>query len=67
VAVSALGRELPRDAGVVTDSSAKDEEIERTGLDFRALWCPGFMENMLRQLESFKHIGLSDLLTSIIS
>jgi uncharacterized protein YbjT (DUF2867 family) len=58
VAVSALGRGLPLDAGVVTDSFAKDEEIERTGVDFRALWCPGFMENMLRQVESLKHQGM---------
>jgi uncharacterized protein YbjT (DUF2867 family) len=58
VAVSALGRGLSLDAGVVTDSFAKDEEIERTGVDFRALWCPGFMENMLRQLEPLKHQGM---------
>jgi uncharacterized protein YbjT (DUF2867 family) len=58
VAVSALGRGFPLDAGVVTDSFAKDEEIERTGVDFRALWCPGFMENMLRQLEPLKHQGM---------
>ncbi len=55
VAVSALGRGLPLDGGLVTDSFAKDEEIERTGVDFRALWCPGFMENMLRQLDSLRH------------
>jgi uncharacterized protein YbjT (DUF2867 family) len=58
VAVSALGRGSSLDAGVVTDSFAKDEEIERTGVDFRALWCPGFMENMLRQLEPLKHQGM---------
>ena len=58
VAVSALGRGLALDAGVVTDSFAKDEEIERTGVDFRALWCPGFMENMLMQLEPLKHQGM---------
>jgi uncharacterized protein YbjT (DUF2867 family) len=58
VAVSALGRGLPLDGGVVTDNFAKDEEIERTGVDFRALWCPGFMENMLRQVEPLKHQGM---------
>ena len=58
VAVSALGRGFPLDGGVVTDSFAKDEEIEQTGVDFRALWCPGFMENMLRQLEPLKHQGM---------
>jgi uncharacterized protein YbjT (DUF2867 family) len=58
VAVSALGRGLPLDGGVVTDSFAKDEEIERTGVDFRALWCPGFMENMLGQVGSLKQQGM---------
>jgi uncharacterized protein YbjT (DUF2867 family) len=58
VAVSALGRGLPLDGGVVTDSFAKDEEIERTGVDFRALWCPGFMENMLLQVGSLKQQGM---------
>jgi uncharacterized protein YbjT (DUF2867 family) len=58
VAVSALGRGLPLEGGVVTDSFAKDEEIERTGVDFRALWCPGFMENMLRQVDALKHQGV---------
>ncbi len=57
VAVSALGRGLPLDGGLVSDSFAKDEELERTGMDFRALWCPGFMENMFRQIESLKHQG----------
>ena len=57
VAVSALGRGLPMDGGLVTDSFAKDEEIEQTSVAFRALWCPGFMENMLRQVATLKHQG----------
>jgi uncharacterized protein YbjT (DUF2867 family) len=57
VAVSALGRGSHLDGGIVTDSFTKDEEIERTGVDFRALWCPGFMENMLRQVNALKHQG----------
>jgi uncharacterized protein YbjT (DUF2867 family) len=57
VAVSALGRGSKLDGGVVSDSFAKDEEIERTGVAFRALWCPGFMENMLREVNSLKHQG----------
>jgi uncharacterized protein YbjT (DUF2867 family) len=55
VAVSAAGRGVPLRAGVVSDSLAKDEAIEATGVDFRALWCPGFYENMLRQVEAIKH------------
>ena len=58
VAVSALGRGLTLDGGVVTDSFATDEEMEGTGVDFRALWCPGFMENMLRQVDSLKQQGM---------
>ena len=57
VAVSACGRDVPLRAGVVSDSLAKDEAIERTGVAFRALWCPGFYENMLRQLGPIKHQG----------
>jgi uncharacterized protein YbjT (DUF2867 family) len=57
VAVSACGRGVPMRAGVVSDSHAKDEAIERTGVAFRALWCPGFYENMLRQVEAIKHQG----------
>ena len=57
VAVSAAGRGVPLRAGVVSDSLAKDEAIELTGVDFRALWCPGFYENMLRQVEAIKHQG----------
>ncbi len=58
VSVSALGRGTEKDAGPVTAALAKDAEIESTGVDYRALWCPGFMENMLMQLESIKHQGM---------
>jgi uncharacterized protein YbjT (DUF2867 family) len=58
VAVSAIGRRVAIPAGVVTASLAKDVEIERTGVDFRALWCPGFMENMLRNVHSLKQQGM---------
>jgi uncharacterized protein YbjT (DUF2867 family) len=57
VAVSAAGRGVPLRAGVVSDSLAKDEAIEATGVAFRALWCPGFYENILRQVEAIKHRG----------
>jgi len=58
VAVSALGRGIPADAGPVTAALAMEAEIEKTGVDFRALWCPGFMENTLGQLEPIKHQGM---------
>jgi uncharacterized protein YbjT (DUF2867 family) len=57
VTVSGLGRRIAVNAGPVTAAFAKDAEIERTGVDLRALWCPGFMENMLRQVDALKHQG----------
>ncbi len=57
VTVSGVGRGIAVNAGPVTASFAKDAEIERTGVDLRALWCPGFMENMLRQVDALKHRG----------
>ena len=60
VAVSVLGRgtSLAMHAGPITACLAKDAEIERTGVGFRALWCPGFMDNMLMQIQSLKHKGM---------
>ena len=58
VAVSGLGRGVQVKAGPVTASFAKDVEIERTGVDFRALWCPGFMENMLGSIATIKSDGV---------
>ena len=58
VAVSGLGRGVPVKAGPVTASFAKDVEIEKTGVDFRALWCPGFMENMLSSVKTIKENGV---------
>ena len=59
VAVSVLGRgtSLAKNAGPITACLAKDEEIEQAGVDYRALWCPGFMENMLMQLQALKQQG----------
>jgi len=58
VTVSGIGRGVAVKAGPVTAAFAKDEEIERTGVDFRALWCPGFMENMLLQLQPLQQQGM---------
>jgi uncharacterized protein YbjT (DUF2867 family) len=57
VTVSGAGRRAGAKAGVVTSSFVKDEEFERAGLHVRALWCPGFMENMLREVESIRTQG----------
>lgn len=59
VAVSALGRGLPiaTNAGLVTASLAMDDAIAATGVDFRALALPSFMDNMLRQADSLREQG----------
>ena len=60
VDVSVLGRgtELAKKAGPITASLAKDEEIERSGVDYRALWCPALMENMLNNVQTIKQQGM---------
>ncbi len=57
VDVSVLGRgtELSRKAGPITASLAKDAEIEKSGVAYRALWCPALMENMLGNVGSIKN------------
>ena len=57
VTVSGIGRRVETKAGVVTASLVKDVEFERAGLHVRALWCPGFMENMLREVRSLRAQG----------
>ncbi len=60
VDVSVLGRgtELAKKAGPITASLAKDEAIGQSGVDYRALWCPALMENMLNNVQSIKHQGM---------
>lgn len=58
VSVSALGRGWAKNAGLVAAAWASDAEIESTGTAFRALACPGFMENVLFQLEPLKNAGM---------
>ncbi|QWA12937.1 NAD(P)H-binding protein [Sodalis ligni] len=58
VTVSALGRGWPRHAGFVSASLAMDDLIASTGVSFRALTMPSFMDNMLMQIESIKNQGM---------
>jgi len=58
VTLSGIGRRLEVNAGIVSCSLTKDLELERAGLDVRALWCPGFMENMLRNVDSLRAQGV---------
>ena len=60
VAVTALGRGTPwaDRAGYVTGSLAMDDLIGSTGVAFRALANPSFMDNIVRQAESIKNQGM---------
>jgi uncharacterized protein YbjT (DUF2867 family) len=60
VAVSALGRGTPmaRNAGYVTASFDMEDLIAGTGVAFRALTMPSFMDNILRQSESIRTRGI---------
>ena len=58
VGVSGIGRGVAVKAGPVSAAFRKDEEIEGTGVAYRALWCSGFMENMLQSLGSLKQQGM---------
>ena len=60
VGISALGRRTPvaGKAGLVTASLAMDDLIASTGVSYRALTMPSFMDNVLRQLEPIKSRGV---------
>jgi uncharacterized protein YbjT (DUF2867 family) len=60
VAVSALGRGTPwaGRAGFVTGSLAMDDLIAASGVAYRALVNPSFMDNTARQAESIKNQGM---------
>jgi uncharacterized protein YbjT (DUF2867 family) len=60
VGVSALGRgtALAKNAGLVTASLAMDDLIASTGVSYRALTMPSFMDNILRQVEAIKTQGM---------
>lgn len=60
VGVSALGRgtAMVGNAGLVTASLAMDDLIAGTGVSYRALTMPSFMDNILRQVEPIKTRGM---------
>jgi uncharacterized protein YbjT (DUF2867 family) len=58
VGVSALGRGLAKKAGPVTASLAMDDLIASTGVSYRALTMPSFMDNMLRQVLPIRNQGV---------
>src|SRR6266550_3680239 len=59
VGVSALGRGTPwaANAGYVAGSLAMDDLIASTGVAYRALTNPSFMDNIVRQAEAIKNQG----------
>ena len=60
VGISALGRgtAMAANAGHVTASLAMDDLIAGTGVDYRALTMPSFMDNLLRQTELIRTQGV---------
>jgi len=58
VGISALGRGVTANAGFVSASLAMDDLIASTGVNYRALTMPSFMDNTLRQLDAIKNEGL---------
>ncbi|QKG19765.1 NAD(P)H-binding protein [Actinomadura verrucosospora] len=58
VAVSALGRGVLPDAGHITATLAMDDLIAGTGVHFRALTLPTFMDNLLGQAASIRDQGV---------
>jgi len=63
VGVSALGRGTPwaTHAGLATASLAMDDLIASSGVGYRALTMPSFMDNLLRQAESITKNGVFSL------
>ncbi|MGW3562435.1 NmrA family NAD(P)-binding protein [Streptomyces sp. NPDC000941] len=58
VGVSALGRGVIVNAGLVSGSLAMDDLIAATGVNYRALTAASFMDNMLREVDSIKNQGM---------
>ena len=58
VGVSALGRGVTDDAGYVSASLAMDNLIDSSGVSYRALTMPSFMDNLLWQTEAIKNQGV---------
>ncbi len=58
VGISGLGRGAAKNAGLVSVSLAMDDLIASTGVNYRALALPSFMDNILRQVGSIKNDGV---------
>jgi uncharacterized protein YbjT (DUF2867 family) len=58
IGVSSLGRGTARNAGQISATFAMDALIESTGVGYRSLCMPGFMENLLWQVEPIRNQGM---------
>lgn len=61
VGVTSLGREFGKDAGLLSAAFAMDDLIESTGVGYRALRMPFFMENLLDQVDAIASRGTFSL------
>jgi uncharacterized protein YbjT (DUF2867 family) len=57
VGVTSLGRGYGKPAGLLSPAFAMDDMIESTGVAYRALAMPFFMENLLNQVEALRTQG----------
>ncbi|MGW6421606.1 NmrA family NAD(P)-binding protein [Nocardia sp. NPDC055053] len=64
VGVTSLGRAYGKHAGLLSPAFAMDEMIEGTGVSYRALAMPFFMENLLNQVEAIATRGVFFLANS---
>ncbi|MDF3294246.1 NAD(P)H-binding protein [Streptomyces silvisoli] len=64
VGVSSLGHEYGHHAGLLTAAFAMDGLIEATGVGYRALRPPFFLENLLGQAEQIRDRGVFSLANS---
>jgi uncharacterized protein YbjT (DUF2867 family) len=58
VGITSLGRAYGKHAGLLSPAFAMDELIESTGVNYRALAMPFFMENLLNQVEAIESQGM---------
>jgi uncharacterized protein YbjT (DUF2867 family) len=58
VGISALGRGVAGNAGLVSASLEMDDLIAASGVSYRALALPSFMDNVLRQTEAIRGQGV---------
>ncbi len=58
VGISSVGRGLTVPAGNITATLAMDDAIARTGVAYRALTMPTFMDNLLRQAAAIRDRGV---------